>query len=394
MKRIPLLIIIAITLFNISCQKKQEPSPDDKISSMSVSARKVNDEVILDISASKFTTIPVPVSATFDQAEVWISEEASGYSNMKLTTTTTVRTVKLENLKADKTYYVAVKGIKNGVKTEFSKQIMFSTRSLKPDQTLFDLPNGWFMSSSDKSPFMAYVDGGTDEVTLINWKDKSKKVIFKNHAGKSYQIKGFYTDGTRLFLETTRERERAFDYYDLVDGKIVEIKSPLGVRLWNCAFSPNGFRLAYTEYNKPGFFIYDIPLENVRLYSDDTFHDFEWTVDGKNIIEVRNKANAAADAREVVRWNLADSKETPAKLFEWPDAIQWVSFSPQNDYVLFSSSVSNNEDLWIYELKTGKTWQISDVNSFGWLSDKEFFVSANKTGNETTWKTYKYTIPN
>ncbi|RYU95836.1 TolB family protein [Emticicia agri] len=390
-----LLVIIGfVSFFMNACSKKQEPSPSggDEIASMSVSARKINTEVTLDIAAVTFKGTN-PVATTFEQAEVWISEEVSGYSNMKLLSTTTSRAVKLENLKADKTYYVAVKGLKNGVKTEFSKPIMFTTRSLKPLETLFDLPNGWFMSSSYKSPFVAYVDAGTGEVIIQNWMDKSKKVIFKNSAAKSYQIKGFYTEGTRLYLETTKNQARAFDFYDLIDNKIVEMKMPIGSRIWNCAFSPNGYRMAFTDYNSPGLFIYDLAIENVRLYSNDTFQDFDWTVDGKSLIQVRNKANSTTEAREVVKWNLADSKETPAKLFEWPDAIQWMSFSPTNEYVLFASYVSNNADLWIYELKSGKTWQISDVANFGWLSEKEFFVNANKTGNETSWKTYKYTMP-
>jgi WD40 repeat protein len=392
MKRIPLLIVIAITLFATSCQKKQEPSPDDQISSMSVSARKVGAEIIIDISAIKFDNVG-PKQTTFDQAEVWISEEASGYSNMKLTSTTNVRTVKLSNLKADKTYYVAVKGIKGGVKTEFSKQIMFSTSSLKPDETLLDLPNSLFMSGSYESPFIAYIDDLSGEIIIQNWKDKTKKVIFKNSTAKNYQIKGFYNGGTRLFLERAGEIGRTFDYYDLLENKFIEMKMPFGARIWNCAFSPNGFRMAFTDYNSPGLYLYDIAIENVRLYTNETFHEFSWTVDGKNINQVRNKANASLDAREVVKWDLADSKLAPAKLFEWRDAIQSVSFSPGNEYVLFASTVSNNEDLWIYELQSGKTWQISDANNFGWLSDREFFVNVNKTGTETSWKTYKYTMP-
>jgi len=394
MQRLSLLIICVVTFFINACDKKQEPSPPvgDEISSMSVSARKVNGEVTLDIAATTFKGTN-PASTTFEQAEVWISEGASGYSNMKLLSTTNSRTVKLENLKADKTYYVAVKGIKNGVKTEFSKQIMFTTSTLKPLETLLELQNGWFINSSATSPYLAYVDDGTGEVILQNWKDKTKKVIFKNTASKSYHIKGFYTEGARLFLETTRGQDRAFDYYDLAAEKIVEIKNPIASRIWNCAFSPNGYRMAFTDYNSTGLFLYDTVLENLRLYSNDTFHDFQWTVDGKNIIEIRNKVNSSLDTREVVKWDLADSKKTPAKLFEWPDAIQSVLFSPNDEYVLFTSSVSNNADLWIYELKSGKTWQISDTSNFGWLSAKEFFVNVNKTGNETSWKTYRYTMP-
>ena len=394
MQRLSLVIICVVAFFVNACDKKENPSPPagDKISSMAVSARKVNGEVILNISAVTFKN-SLPVGTTFEQAEVWMSEEASGYSNMKLASTTTSTTVKLENLKANKTYYVAVKGIKNGVKSEFSKQIMFTTSTIKPLETLLELPNGWFINSSSSSPYLAYVDDGTGEVILLNWKDKSKKVIFKNSASKSYHIKGFYTEGARLFMETTRGQDRAFDYYDLVDGKIFEIKNPIASRIWNCAFSPNGYRMAFTDYNSSGLFLYDTVLENVRLYSNDTFHDFQWTVDGKNIIEVRNKANSTLDTREVVKWDLADSKKTPAKLFEWPDAIQSVLFSPNDEYVLFASSVANNADLWIYELKSGKTWQISDTSNFGWLSEKEFFVNVNKTGNETSWKTYRYTMP-
>lgn len=403
MRKSLLFVICIVFLLNSACQKKQEPSPEDGISSMSVSARKVNGEVILDIAAVTFKN-RIPEGTTFEQAEVWISEDVSGYSNMKLTTTTTSRTVKLENLKADKNYYLAVKGLKNGVKTDFSKPIMFSTRSLKPIETLLDFPFGWSMSGSgsDGIPFLAYVDEGLNQVVLRNWKTKSDTVIFKNSASKSYQVKGFYGLALRLVLETTRNGERAFDYYGLVRNEngiptnkygITGITMPLGARIWNCAFSPDGNRMAYTDYNKPGLFIYDINLNLVNLYSTETFFDFYWSADGKNIIQTRNLTNTGLDAREVVQWDLGDSKKTPVKLFDWPDEIEWMSFSSNQDYILFTSYVSNNADLWIYEMKTGKTWQISDVANAGWLSNKEFFVNANKTGNETSWKTYRYTMP-
>lgn len=403
MKRLPLLIVIAFTLFIISCQKKEEPSPsgEDKIYSMSVSARKVNDEVILDIAAAKFTSGLIPEPTTFDQAEVWISEELPGYSNMKLSATTNAKTVKLENLKADKTYYAAVKGIKNGLKSDFSKPIMFSTRSLKPVETILDFPFNWTVVSSDVLPYLAYVDGAGG-VILRDWKVKSDTVLFKNSESRSYKVKGFYGRELKLFLETTRNKETAYDYFswiqdekDPTKGKygFTQVIMPFGVRLWNCAFSPDGRRIAYTDYNKPGVFIFDIILNNVYQYSAETFFDFYWSADAKSLIQTRNLPNSTSDARELVRWDLGNNKKTPEKIFEWPSPIQQVLFSPQDEYALFASTVSNNADLWIYELKTGKTWQISDVASFGWLRDKEFFVNANKTGNETSWKTYKYTMP-
>lgn len=393
MKRITLIAVTLILIIAGACDKKEEPSPNDKIDSMSVSARKVNDRVQLNITALAFKNTSGPEITTFDQAEVWVSEGASGFSNMKLVATTTEKTAILENLQPDKTYYVAVKGLKNGVKSDYSKQIMFTTNSLKPVQTLFELNFGWFMSGSGKNPYLAYVDGNTGEVILQNWQDKSKKVIFKNSASKTYLVRGFYSEGTMLVLETTRNRERAYDYFDLLSEKFLEIPMPEGARIWNCAFSPDGFKMAYTDYNKTGLYIYDIVLKQSRKYSDGFFYDFIWSVDGKSIIELRNKPNTNSDIREIVRWDLADSTQTPALLFEWPDVIQWMSFSPADNYVLFSSYVSNNSDLWIYDLKTRKTWQISDVSNFGWLSDKEFFVNANKLANETSWKTYKYTMP-
>jgi len=393
MKRIILIAVILISVLTGACDKKHEPLPDDKISNMTVSARKVNDDVILDISAVKFNSGSGPEATTFEQAEVWVSEGVSGFSNMKLVTTTAEKTVKLENLQSEKTYYVAVKGLKNGVKSDYSKPIMFTTNSLKPVQTLLELNFGWSMSGSDKNSYLAYIDGNTGELILQNWEDKSKKVIFKNSASKTYLVRGFHSEGTLLVLETTRNRERAYDFYDLTTEKFTEIAMPEGARVWNCAFSPDGFKMAYTDYNKTGLYIYDIVLQQSRKYSDGFFYDFNWSVDGKSIIQLRNKPNVNNDIREIVKWDLADSNKTPELLFEWPDLIQWMSFSPTDNYVLFSSYVSNNADLWIYDLKTHKTWQISDVGYFGWLSDKEFFVNANKIANETSWKTYKYTMP-
>lgn len=393
MQKLTLILICFIVFITTGCQEKKEPSPVGEISSMSVSARKVDGTVILNITALTFGESGMPIPVNFEQAEVWVSEGAAGYSNMKLTNTTTATTVKLEALKADKTYYVAVKGIKNGVKTEFSKAIMFTTSSLKPTETLLELQNNWFMSSSADSSYLAYVDANTGEVILQNWRDKTKQVIFKNSASKSYQVKGIYSQGTLLVLETTRNRERAYDYYDFYTKKFTEIPMPEGARVWNCAFSPDGFKMAYTDYNRAGLYIYDVVLKQSRLYSEEFFSEYDWAVDGKYINQIRNVTNGSLDAREIVKWDLANGKQAPVRLFEWPDAIQWMSFSHDEQFVLFSSYVSNNADLWIYELKTGKTWQISDVSNFGWLSETEFFVNTNKTGNETTWKTYKYKLP-
>ncbi|GAB3523756.1 TolB family protein [Emticicia fontis] len=405
MQRLTLFIICFVTFFINACQKKNEPAPPEPnngISSVTVSSRKINGIITLDISAFALDAAKNPKPTTFEQAEVWISEELSGYTNMKLATTTTTRTVKLENLKADKTYYLAVKGMKNGTKTDFSPAIMFSTRSLQPVETLLDFPFNFGVSGSALFPYLSYVDIESGKVILRNWKTKVDTVIFTNSASKSYLIKGFYGLTLGMYLETTKNTALGFDSYGLLkdkDGRptgkygITEMDMPSGARIWNCAFSPDGRRMAYTDYNKPGLFVYDTILDESYMYFPETFFDFYWSADGKNIIQTRNIANASLDAREVVKWDLGDPKKAPEKIFNWPDEIESLSFSPTQEYVLFISNVSNNADLWIYDLKSAKTWQISDVNGFGWLSEKEFFVSVNKTDTQTSWKTYRYTMP-
>lgn len=395
MQKSSLVFVFIVSLLTSACWKKNDPSPDGQISSMSVSAKKLNDEVTLTLTAYTFDTPVGPIATTFDEAEVWISEEASGHSNMKLAYTTKEKTLKLENLKPDKTYYVAVKGTKNGVKTDFSKAIMFITRSLKPTSTLVETSRNYYMKSSGSSPYLAYVDDLTGELVLKNWQDKSTKVLFKNIQSKWYQVKGFYAQGRRLFLETGKNNnsERAFEYYDIAAQKFVAIEIPANARVWNYSFSPDGSKLAYTDYSRQGLYIYDIANKVDKLFSNDGFfYSFDWSADGKHIFVLRNASSGIS--KQIVKYDATDASQTPTSVFQWPDeSIGWVTFSPKEDYVLFGSYVANSADLWICELKTKKFWQISDVGNFGWVSDKEFFVNTNKAENEVTYKTYKYTMP-
>ncbi|RFS16198.1 WD40 repeat domain-containing protein [Emticicia sp. C21] len=397
MQKSSLLIVFIVSLLTSACWKKNDPNPDGSISNMAVSAKKNNDEVTLGISAYTFKSPVGPEPTTFDEAEVWISEEASGYSNMKLAYTTKQKTLKLENLKPDKTYYVAVKGTKNGKKTEFSKAIMFITSSLKPISALVETTRNYYMKGSANSPYLAYVDEQTGEVVLKNWQDKSTRVLFKNIQSKWYQVKGFYAQGSRLFLETGKNNnsERAFEYYDIAAQKFVPIEIPANARVWNYSFSPDGSKLAYTDYSRQGLYIYDITNKVDKLFSNDSFfYSFNWSADGKHIFALRNKVYSGPTIKEIVKYDVSNASQVPTSVFEWPDeTIAWVTFSPKEDYVLFGSYVANSADLWICELKSKKLWQISDIGNFGWVSDKEFFVNGNKAENEVTYKTYKYTMP-
>jgi WD40 repeat protein len=394
MQKSSLVIVFIVLLLMSACWKKQEPPPDGSISNMAVSARKVNEEVILSLTAYTFKSPVGPEPTTFDEAEVWISEEASGYSNMKLAYTTKEKTLKLENLRPDKTYYVAVKGTKNGIKTDFSKAIMFITRSLKPTSTLIETARSYYMKSSDNSPYLAYVDDITGELVLKNWQDKSTRVLFKNTQSKWYQVKGFNAQGGRLFLETsnTNNKERAFEYYDIAAQKFVPIEIPANARVWNYAFSPDGSKLAYTDYSRQGLYMYDITTKADKLFSNDGFfYNFDWSADSKHVFVLRPGSGIS---KQIVKYDASNASQIPAKIFEWPDeTLSSVAFSPKEDYVLFGSYAANNNDLWICELKTKKLWQISDVGNFGWISDKEFFVNGYKAENEVTYKTYKYTMP-
>lgn len=397
MQKIPLPLIFIISLLTNACWHKHDPSPDDKISSMSVSAKKANNEVTLSITAYTFPNPSGPQPTTFDEAEVWISEEASGYSNMKLAYTTKENTLKLENLKPEKTYYVAVKGTKNGIKTEFSKAIMFITRSLEPASTLLETPYNYYMKSSGNSPYVAYVDDKTGELILQNWQDKSTKVLFKNTVSKWYQVKGFYAQGSRLFLETGKSNntERAFEYYDIAEQKFIPVEIPANARVWNYSFSSDGTRLAYTDYSRQGLFIYDTKIKEDKLFSSEGFfYNFDWSADDKSLIYGRTRPASGPTVREILKSSISGGGKDATRIFEWPDeTMQWVMLSPKEEYILFGSYVSNNADLWIYEIKTQKLWQVSDAGNFGWISDKEFFVNKNKGENETSYKTYRYTMP-
>jgi hypothetical protein len=397
MQKNTFLTIFIASLLTLGCGHKHEPTPDGRISNMAVSAKKLNDEVILNITAYTFASHVGPTPTTFDEAEVWISEEASGYSNMKLAYTTREKTLKLENLKPETTYYLAVKGTKNGEKTDFSKAIMFSTRSLRPSSVLLETSNNNYMKSSGNSPYLAYVDGTTNNLILENWQNKTRKVLYKNIPGKSYQVKGFYANGSRLFLEISRgnNSERAFEYYDIAAAKFVEIEIPTGARVWNYALSPDGSKLAYTDYSRKGLYIYDINTKVDKLsWADGFFYNFDWSADSKNIYALRTVSFSGPPATEIVKYDPANPDQLPTQMFYWLDtSLSWAMFSPKEDYLMFGSFVANSADLWIYEVKTKKIWQISDAGNFGWISDKDFFVNGYKTEGESSYKTYKYSMP-
>lgn len=398
MQKTTFLVILIAALLTNACWHKHDPSPEnDKISNMAVSARKLNDQVTLNITAYTFTSHVGPTPTTFDEAEVWISEEASGYSNMKLAYTTKEKTLKLENLKRETTYYVAVKGIKDGEKTDFSKAIMFITRSLSPSSVLLETSNNNYMKSSGNSPYLAYVDGTANDLILENWQNKTRKVLYKNIPGKSYQVKGFYANGSRLFLETNKgnNSDRAFEYYDIAAAKFVGIEIPAIARVWNYALSPDGSKLAYTDYSRKGLYIYDITTKVDKLaWADGFFYTFDWSADSKNIYAIRTMNVSGPPATEIVKYDPANPDKLPTQVFSWLDTtLSWAMFSPKEDYLLFGSSIANSPDVWIYEVKTKKIWQISDSGNFGWISDKAFFVNSNKATGENSYKTYRYSMP-
>lgn len=399
MKKIPLLIVFIVALLTNACFKEHDPEPNGAISSMEVSAKRVNDDVIVDIVAYTDNGQVGPTTTTFDAAEIWIAEDVKGYANMELAYTTTQTSLKLENLKPDKDYYVAVKGIKNGKKTGFSKYIMFVNRSLKPTSTLFEMPAAavYYIKSSSTRPYVAYLDNTTGEVILQNWQDKSKQVIVKNTDTKVYQVRGFYAEGSRLFLETSNpynHSERAFEYYDLSTEKFVAVELPTRARVWNYAFSADASKLAYTDYSRQGLYIYDMTTKEDKRYLSDSFYSFEWSADGKNIYMIRNKAFIGPPIAEIVKYDITNAAQEPTPLFEWRDeTMAWVMLSPKEEYILFASYISNSPDLWIFEFKTKKFWQISGIVNFGWLSAKEFFVTTGESESGDTYKTYKYTMP-
>ena len=399
MQKLSFILLITVGFVINACWKSQEPRPDDPLSFMSLSAKKMESSVDITITALVHKGTIGPQSTSFEEAEIYISEETP--NTMKLSYTTKATTLKLTNLEADKIYYLAAKGTKNGQKTELSEPIMISTRSLKSLETITENTCSPNTKSSVDSPYWAYSlscglssTSNNDEIWVENRLTKTKKMIHKNSSSKHYFVKGFYNEGKIIILETTQNKERAFDYYDIATEKFVNIEIPADARVWNYAFSPDGTKLAYTGYNKQGLYIYDTKTKEDKLFSTDYFYDFDWSRDGKTIVQLRNKPNVSSDIKELIKYKLSTEGQKTEQLLEWNDlGIQWLSLSPKEEYILFASYVANSNDLWIYEIKTGKVWQISNVNNFGWLSDKEFFANINKAANESTWKTVKYRMP-
>ena len=393
MKKSLLLLLLSIALTEMGCQSYVSPYSQEPIKALSISAKIIDNYVEIGIDAEALTSSGV-LPTTFDEVEVWVAEDNP--SNRKWSYTTKETTLKLNDLQADKMYYISAQATKNGQKTEISKPIMFINSTIKSVGLLSESSCGAYIKSSTDTPYLVYSmgceKGQFNEIWIENWQTRAKKMIHQNSSSKHYTVKGFYDAGKIIILETTQNKKRAFEYYDMSTEKFINIETPADASIKTYDFSPDGKKMAYTDSTKQGLYIYNTQTKENRQLSNDVFYDFEWLKDGETIVQIRNKPTNGTNptVKEVVRYKIIGNNPPAEKLLEWEDSnLGWASISPKQEYILFQSYVANNNDLWVYEIKTKKLWQISNVTYFGWLSDKEFFANVTYKGDDT----FRYRIP-
>lgn len=371
--------LIAVLLIAIGCNRKTpEPSPEHPLL-MSVRAGYENEKVIIEVVGSVFASTAGPTPVDFDKTEVWLAE--GSLSNLTLLQTTDLKRIELTNLQSDKVYYVAVKGSKGGYWSELSSPVMVVPNKLKPSKELLQTaktvsfylsPNGTYsLVQSQDSKDITLTQLATNKVQKLTY---SSSIIFRNWVGNSEQI----------IFEASLNQRRGFVIYDISKETFSEFALPAAANVWLASLSPDGKKIAYTDYNRTG---------NVWLYDTDTKidkrtalaqpYEIAWTADSRSLLVHRYKSSGQ-DAQEIVQFDPQNDVVTKT-LFVIPakGSIQWPRLSLSGNKLLFSATLSGQPHIWLYDLETEKLRPVTKgTYQFGWLSESEFYAVEEGTASQ------------
>jgi Tol biopolymer transport system component len=202
-----------------------------------------------------------------------------------------------------------------------------------------------------------------DNITGFSWICKGKKVAFT----------AAISDSKDIYI------------FDIVNQSFARLTNGMGLlRNFNPRSSPAGNEIAYIRASseKKNIWIMDISgKNNVPLTEDSQIRDFNWTMDGRSIVyaDSREYGNDALYIIDIYSKKIRLLVDNP-----FVHKIKKVKISPDNRYAAFVTTSSHREDLFIYELKTGKIKDLtgSDYNSgicdFIWNIDSTIIYYASK----------------
>ena len=366
-----LFALIFFGLFlTMGCKKTPEPSPEDPLL-MNAVASYDNDKVIINSIGSVFMGTAGPQPVDFDKTEIWVSEGSP--SDLKLLETIHEKQTELTDLRPDKMYYVAVKGSKGDYWSALSAPILVIANPLKAVKTLWQPTKG---SNTYLSPASTYSLGQSQDAQTITLthlaSGKAQKLTYKS----TLLFKTWGTNSEQVIFETSANQRRAYVIYDVVKETFSEFALPSTAHVWLAALSPDGKKIAYTDYNRTGnVWVYDTDTKTDKKTALPQPYDMEWTNDSRALLVHRYGATSQ-ESQEVVLYDVQKDAVTKA-LFTTPykNSLQSPKLSPSGNQLLFSSTLSGQPHLWLYDLRTEKLRPVlKSTFQFGWLSASEFYA--------------------
>jgi Tol biopolymer transport system component len=354
----------------LGCNKIPEPSPAHPLL-MSVVASYADTAVTIQSIGSVFVGSTGPRPVDFDQTEVWLSEGSS--SNMKLIQTTDQKTIELTGLQADKVYYVAVKGSKGDYWSELSTPILVVPNPVKPTKQLQQTTNAVSFYLSPAGTYSLVQSQDSKDITLtrpatgnVQKLTYPSTIFFRNWIG----------NGEKLLFEVPSNQRRRYVVYDAAKGTFDNFPLPQIANVWEAAFSPDGKKIAYTDYDRTGnVLIYDIDTKVDKRTTLAKPYGMVWTADSRSLI-IHRYASASSNAHEIVEYD--PENDTVIKtLFVTPPkgSVERPVLSSTGDKLLFASSLSGQPHVWLYDLTTEKLRPVTRGSyQFGWLSASEFYA--------------------
>lgn len=351
------LLLLLFPLILSSCWL-QEPLPKGRIDFMTIYTQKTEQgNITAKIMAEAMWGTNGPVEVSFDSAEVWLEEV--NVSSKKLVAVTEKKEFVLENLEKNKLYNVYAKGIKKGVKTDFSKPSRFSTYEFEKISPLTDLPSNVTVFANNSSRYVAYYYN----MQLVLLDKLSGVEIKRSRIGENFRLIGLFEN--QAIFEGYRNNNRVFFSFDITKEELSEKKIPSQSRVWSYAFSNDASKIAYKDYSRSGLWIYDFTKEQETNHTEvKFFHDITFGYDDNTLLISRNGDNLGEI--ELASYDITLQKFS--SILVKSDARN-PKFSPDGKYLMFNGSFSRLDDIWIYQIGTAKEWNLSSSSVIGWSNN-------------------------
>ncbi len=171
----------------------------------------------------------------------------------------------------------------------------------------------------------------------------------------------FSSDGNRLAAFVKREGGRSLVLFDVLRRKLDRMIDMELDQQHGPAFSPDGRKVAFSGNRAGRFDIFEIDLETgeVTNLTDDEAYDGSpvYTPDGEGLVYSTVWGN---DHARLVRLDLADpSRRIQLTGGNWVDKD--ATFSPDGEWLVFTSDRTGIDDIWAMEFATGRLVQLTDV---------------------------------